>query len=531
MIPILTPSASAALDRAAADRGVSVDSLMERAGWAVARAVVEAAGGAYGRRAVVVCGKGNNGGDGLVAARYLDRWGMGMTAVLLGRPSASAGPAATNLRRFADAGGRIVEHGTDRLRRELDRADVVVDALFGTGFRGAPDGEPLEAIRAMASCDAAVVAVDIPSGVNGETGAVARDAVVADVTVSFGTLKPGVVLFPGAAHAGEVRVADIGFPPDLIRSDLGLVEPEDAAALLPVRAAEANKRSTGVVLVVAGSRAMTGAGVLTARAAYRAGAGLVTLAVPESALATAKAALTEATFLPLPETEGGGVSEDAWGALAERFDAVHALAVGPGLGRDPATSALVRRLVAESPVPFVLDADGLNAFAGRGDDLARRASDCVVTPHDGEFARLTGAAVDEVREDRIGHARKASSAFGCAVLLKGPRTIVAEPSGRARVNATGGPALATGGTGDVLTGAAAAFVARRLSPADAAVLAAFVHGVAGELAGAESGEGAIASDVLERLPAAVDALRRLREERAGFEDGRSSFPTGVGSAP
>jgi len=182
-------------------------------------------------------------------------------------------------------------------------------------------------------------------------------------------------------------------------------------------------------------------------------------------------------------------------------------------------------------VPFVLDADGLNAFAGRGDDLARRASDCVVTPHDGEFARLTGAAVDEVREDRIGHARKASSAFGCAVLLKGPRTIVAEPSGRARVNATGGPALATGGTGDVLTGAAAAFVARGLSPADAAVLAAFVHGVAGELAGAESGEGAIASDVLERLPAAVDALRRLRDERAGFEDGRSSFPTGVGSAP
>jgi NAD(P)H-hydrate epimerase len=403
---------------------------------------------------------------------------------------------------------------------------VVVDAVFGTGFRGALEGEPLDAIRAMASCDAAVVAVDIPSGVNGESGAVERDAVVADVTVTFGAPKPGVVLFPGAAFAGEVRVADIGFPPDLVRSDLGLVEPEDAAVLLPARGAEANKRSTGVVLVVAGSRAMTGAGILTARAAYRAGAGLVTLAAPESALGAAKAALIESTFLPLPETDGGGASEDAWGPLTERFGSVHALAVGPGLGRDPATSALVRRLVAESPVPFVLDADGLNAFAGRGDDLARRTSDCVVTPHDGEFARLTGAAVADVREDRIGHARKAAASFGCAVLLKGPRTIVAEPSGRARVNATGGPWLATGGTGDVLTGALATFIARGLPPADAAVLAAFAHGVAGELAGAERGEGALASDVLERLPVALEALRRLRDERDEAGDGRSSLLPG-----
>jgi len=348
--------------------------------------------------------------------------------------------------------------------------------------------------------------VDIPSGVDGETGAVSGQAVSADVTVTFGALKPGVVFHPGADRAGSVEVADIGFPPDLVRSDLWLVEAEDAASLIRPRPPDGHKRTSGAVLVLAGSRAMTGAAILAASAAYRAGAGLVTLAVPQGILPVVESALTEATFLPLPETEQGTVAAEAWGAVQEQLGSVGALAVGPGLTTDASTAGLVRRVVAESPVPLVVDADGLNAFAGQGPLLAERASDAVITPHPAEFGRLTGLSAGEVMEDRVGHARKAASEFRCAVLLKGSRTVVAEAGGRARVNPTGGPYLATGGTGDVLTGAIAGLMAGGIPPADAAVLGAFVHGLAGRMAAEQLGTGTVASDVLERLPLALRGL-------------------------
>jgi hydroxyethylthiazole kinase-like uncharacterized protein yjeF len=511
MLPILTPAESSGLDRASAARGVAVGSLMENAGAAVARACVAVAGGIYGRRAVVVCGKGNNGGDGLVAARHLDRWGMGVTVVLLAEPAALQGAAALNFRRFDGRDGRWLRYSPAVLERELARADVVVDAVFGTGYRGEPEGPFEEAIGAIvASCP--VVAVDIPSGVDGETGAVRGVAVRADLTVALGALKPGVVFHPGATFAGEVRVADIGIPSDLVRSDLWMLERDDVAGLLSPRAAESHKRASGVVLVVAGSRAMTGAAVLCASAAYGAGAGLVVLAAPEGILPVVETAVTEATFLPLPETLEGTIAEEAWSALEERLGNVDAVAIGPGLTTNPQTATLVRRLVASSPVPLVLDADGLGAFAGRGGELADRVSEMVVTPHAGEFGRLVGLSSADVLEDRVGHARKAAAEFRCAVLLKGSRTVVAEPDGRVRVNPTGGPYLATAGTGDVLTGAIAAFLARGLGPADAAVLAAYAHGAAGRLAAVQRGEGTVASDVLDALPATLTSLR-AREER------------------
>ncbi len=508
MLPILTPDESSALDRASAERGVSVASLMEAAGWAVARVAAALAGGAYGRRAVVVCGKGNNGGDGLVAARYLERWGMGVTAVLMAPPGSLRDAAAANFHRFAGAGGRWRRFGSEVLTRELGRADVVVDGVFGTGFRGAPEGEFARAIELINGCQADVVAVDIPSGIEGETGAVRGGAVRASFTVTFGSLKPGLVFHPGARYVGELEVADIGFPRDLVRSDLWLVERHDAASLLPSRAAESHKRASGVVLVLAGSRAMTGAAVLATASAYRAGAGLVTLAVPEGILPVVEEAITEATFLPLPETDGGSASAEAWPPILERMDGVDAVAVGPGLSTDPATVELVRRLVAECPVPFVLDADGLGAFAGRGADLAGRRSEAVLTPHPGEFGRLTGLSSREVLEDRVGHARKAAAEFRCPVLLKGSRTVIACPDGTAYVNPTGGPYLATGGTGDVLTGAVGAFLARGLQPADAAILGAYAHGVAGRMAASELGEGTVASDVAAQLPRALLSISR-----------------------
>ncbi|MFL5796343.1 MAG: NAD(P)H-hydrate dehydratase [Actinomycetota bacterium] len=503
MKPVLTPAESAALDRASAERGVTVDSLMERAGRAVARAAVEVAGGAYGRRAVVVCGKGNNGGDGLVAARYLSRWGMLAVAVLLADADVYRDAAATSLDRARRAG--VPVRGADGLRRELDRADVAIDGIVGTGFRGAPEGLVAEAVDAVAGTPAPVVAVDIASGVDGTTGAVAGVAVHATVTVTFGSLKPGHLLQPGARHAGVVEVADIGFPPDLVASDLWLVERADVAAMLPRRDPDSHKRSSGIVLVVGGSRTMTGAVRLMAGAAYRAGAGLVQVAVPEEIVPVVQTELTEATFLPLPQTSEGTVSEAAMDVLRDRLQDVDAVAVGPGLSRNDDTLAFVRGLVEATPVPAVVDADGLTAFAGRVDELAKiDAADLVLTPHAGEFARLTGA---DVGADRVASVRSLASESGATVLLKGNPTLVAQPGGRVHVNATGGPVLATGGTGDVLTGVIAALLARGLAPADAAWAGADVHGLAGDLAGARLGEGATSLDVRDHVPAAVLALR------------------------
>jgi NAD(P)H-hydrate epimerase len=321
-------------------------------------------------------------------------------------------------------------------------------------------------------------------------------------------LKPGHVLYPGAAHAGVVEVADIGFPPDLIRSGLLLVEPDDVNSVLPVRAPDSHKRSTGVVLVVGGSRSMTGAVRLMAGAAYRAGAGLVQVAVPEGIVPVVQNGLVEATFVPLLETAEGTVAEKAIDELRDRLAGVDAVAVGPGLGRDEDTLAFVRALVRECPVPLVVDADGLTAFAGRLDELSEMDSaDLVLTPHAGEFARLRGIEVDELNGDRIGHLRTLVDRAAATVLLKGNPTLVGLPGGEVRVNSTGGPALATGGTGDVLTGVIAALLARGLGPAEAATAGAFVHGLAGDLAGAHLGEGATSLDVQAHVPVAVRAVR------------------------
>ena len=511
MLPILTPAESASLDRASAERGVTADALMERAGWAVARAAGGLAGGSAGRRVVVVCGEGNNGGDGFVAARLLERWGGAVTTILV-EPGATPPPAAANnLRRLQAMGARVRAIGPERLRRELSRADVVVDAIFGTGFHGVATGPGQAAIEAINEGPAPVVAADIPSGVEGETGAVSGAAIRAQVTVALGTLKPGLVFDPGAAHAGVVEVADIGFPRDLVRTDLWLAERSDAARLVRPRAFEGHKRASGTVLVVAGSRGMTGAAILCATSAYRAGAGLVTLAVPEGILPVVQEALAEATFLPLPQTAAGTLSMDAWPLVEERFSAcgpAAAAAIGPGLTADPDTAELVRRIVRESPAPLVLDADGLNAFVDRTADLADRRSDVVMTPHAGELGRLAGMTSGDVTRDRVGHARKAASEFRATVLLKGSRSVIAEPGGSAVVNSTGGPVLATGGTVDVLTGAIAALLARGLRPAEAALLGAYAHGVAGSLSGAELGEGTLASDVSSNLAPALAALAR-----------------------
>jgi hydroxyethylthiazole kinase-like uncharacterized protein yjeF len=504
MEPILTPTESAALDRESRDRGITVEQLMESAGRAVARAAAAALGGTYGRRAVVVCGKGNNGGDGLVAARHLVRWGVAATVILLPDETTLREPSVTMLRRLKEAGGRI--RAGDSLSRELGRADVAIDAIFGTGFRGAPEDAPADAIAELNASGVPVVAVDIPSGVDGETGAVSGEAVVATVTVTFGAPKPGLLFHPGAAHAGIVEVVDIGFPPDLVRSDLWLVDQDDVVALWPHRDPAGHKRRSGVLLVIAGSRRMTGAVRLVAEGAYRAGAGLVTVAVPEGILGVVQRLVTEGTFLPLPETEDGSIASAAFDLVAPQLESFDAVAMGPGMTAGAETASFVRTVVTTAPVPIVADADALNAFAGRAEELAQRQSDLVLTPHDGEFVRLAGGSVRELGEDRLGRLRKLAAEVRATVLLKGRPALTASPSGEVRLNPTGGPTLSTGGTGDVLTGIVGSLLARGRSSFDAGTAGAFVHGVAGDLAGLELGEGATAVDVLHRLP---DAVRRV----------------------
>lgn len=497
---VLTPSEASQLDRASQERGVAAGALMEAAGREVADAALRLAGGAYGRRALVVCGKGNNGGDGLVAARHLDRAGVRTTLLLL--EEGFGEPARTNLERLEISLVRRRPFSSAAIERELGRSDVAVDAIFGTGFRGVPGGAYAEAIEALNASDVPVASVDIPSGVNGETGSVEGPAVRADLTVTFGAAKPGLVLLPGASYAGVVEVEPIGFPADLIRSDLLLVETEDVRGMVPPRELESHKRAAGYAVVVGGSRLMTGAVALAGRAAYRAGAGLVAVAVPEGILPVTQGAVREAVFVGLPETEAGSAAGGSE-RLNEVLGQAGSLAIGPGMTRDERTAGWIRELVRSSEVPVVLDADGLNAFAGRADDLTDRKADLILTPHVGEFARLSDLATSEIEADRVRHVRDLAARTSATVLLKGSRTLVGTPDGVVRINPTGGPFLATGGTGDVLTGMIAALVARGCSPADAGSAAAYVHGLAGRLAADERGEGSTAVDVLERVPHAM----------------------------
>jgi len=504
MKPVLTPDEAGALDRETQARGTAADALMEAAGRAVARAAVDLMGGTYGRRAVVVCGKGNNGGDGLVAARYLARWGVRVAVIAVEPLGDLREPAASNAERLDEAPSiRVLPFSDASLERELARADVAIDAIFGTGFRGFPEDEWAEAIEGVNASPLPIVAVDIPSGVNGATGAVDGNAVRADLTVTFGAAKVGAVLLPGAELAGAVRVVDIGFPGDLVRARAFLTEPDDVATVLPERPVETHKRAAGVLVVVAGSRAMTGAVRLIAEAAGRVGAGLIQVAVPASILPIVQAGLVETTFLPLPETDAGTVGARAIDPLLERLESADALAIGPGLSTDEETAGFVREMANVCPVSFVLDADGLNAFTGRGSQLADRKSDVVLTPHAGEFARISGVPKRELDADRLGHVRAFASETQAVTLLKGSRTLVVTPDGMARINPTGGPVLATAGSGDVLTGVIGGLVARGMSPVDAAWAGAYLHGLAGILAGRETGEGTVASDVAAQLPLAV----------------------------
>jgi NAD(P)H-hydrate epimerase len=492
--------------------------LMENAGAAVTSVVQ----GRFprARRVAVLCGRGNNGGDGFVIARRL---GARAEALLLGPEDGVTGDARTHLVACRRSGGRVSAVADaeewSRASRRIEEADLIVDAVLGTGLRSRPSGLAAEAIAAMVrrfDAGVPVVAVDLPSGLPSDGGTFDWPAARATVTVAFAAPKRGHVLPPACHHVGDLEVADIGIGAESLAQagpSLFLLEDGDAAGAFPLRRRDAHKGDFGHLLIAAGSLGKTGAAVLAAGGALRAGAGLVTVATPEPCLAFVAAARPEAMTEPLPATPRGALAESGVARLLELARERDAVVIGPGLGQDPGTRALVRGFVRECPVPMVIDADGLNALAAASGETGglgalRRETPAVLTPHPGEMARLVRAATADVQGDRPGRAAALARETGAVVVLKGERTLVAEPSGRTAIAATGNPGMATGGTGDVLAGVVGSLLARHgaLLAATAAVV---VHGRAGDIAARARGEeGMTAGDLVEALPEAIESVRR-----------------------
>ncbi len=518
MIPVLSAAEMREADRRTIEEvGVPGFVLMENAGTAVAAVLRERFPGT--RRLTVVCGRGNNGGDGFVAARHVLH--CSPAVYLLGRRDDVRGDAAAHLERYQQAGGAVHEV-TDTAAWEAVRghalgADLVIDAILGTGLREAPSGLPARVIadvaEAVRSRALSVVAVDVPSGSSSDTGETPWETVTAALTVTFAAAKHCHVLPPACERVGELRVCDIGIPRALVEhTRLWLLEAADARRAWPPRPRSAHKGTFGHVLVVAGSTGKTGAAVLAALGALRSGAGLVTVATPEPCLPIVAASRPELMTEPLASGPEGAVARGGLERALELASARDAVVLGPGLGQAPHTRAFVREFVRRCPVPLIVDADGLNALGASGaegaaSELLRRAPATVLTPHPGEMARLVGGSARDVQARRLDAARALAAHSGAVVALKGQRTVIARPDGMAAVNPTGNPGMATGGTGDVLAGITGALLARGCDAWTAATAATYLHGLAGDRASARMGEEALlASDLVDALP---DALRAL----------------------
>jgi ADP-dependent NAD(P)H-hydrate dehydratase / NAD(P)H-hydrate epimerase len=487
-----------AVDRwAIEEQGVASLELMERAGEAVAQELERLAPDGP---VAVLCGKGNNGGDGLVVARLLRERARPVSVLCACDPGELSGDARTNLQRLA--GEPPLRFGEPAAAAALADAAAIVDALLGTGFQGEPHGTVAEAIEAIAAQAAPVVSVDVPSGVDASSGAVASVAVSARATVTFHAAKPGLWVAPGKRHSGRVLVADIGIPRGApVDADVGLIG-EGVLDCLPPRTAASTKFTSGHVVVAGGSWGLMGAPAMAALAAMRAGAGYVTACVPASQAPVLDGQLPEVMTRALSDDEGSLLAEDVEETLAALAKA-GSLVLGPGLGRAPHAAAFARELARQAPVPTLIDADGLNAYAGCLAELSRRQAATVLTPHVGELGRLLETDSREVERERLRHARAAAATAGAVVVLKGDDTLIADPDGRTLVSRGESPALATAGTGDVLSGTIAALLAEGLEPLTAAAAGVSLHAAAGREAARRVGsaEGVIASDVIASLPA------------------------------
>ncbi|HKN14886.1 MAG TPA: NAD(P)H-hydrate dehydratase [Candidatus Binatus sp.] len=513
---LLNAAESRELDRLSHEKyGIPSYSLMMRAGEAVADALVERFPDAA-TDVLVVAGKGNNGGDGFVAARRLTQDGFAARAVLLGRAADLKGDAARAHAEFRKCGGKVIEaSGESSLEAALSkRPSAVVDAIFGTGLHAEVKDGTRRAIEIVNSFAVPTVAVDIASGVNSDTGAVMGAAIRASLTVTFGFAKFGHVSYPGAADCGELRIVDIGFAPRAIEEIAPrgrFLERADLQHLIRPRPIDSHKGMYGHPLVIAGGRGKSGAVLLASRAALRAGAGLVTAAVPESIQPIVAAGQAELMTEPIADRDGHFDGAHAPDALKMLLPGKNALIVGPGIGVSDDTKRLVEWLISDACAPerpMLIDADGLNALAAIGCGVLKRAHGPVVlTPHPGEAARLLGVTTTTINDDRVSAARNLMELTRATVLIKGARSVIASPDGDIFVNSTGNPGMSTPGVGDALSGIVGALLGQHMRPLDALALGVFLHGDAADRVAQRMGRvGYIAGDVIDELPAALEAL-------------------------
>jgi hydroxyethylthiazole kinase-like uncharacterized protein yjeF len=515
---VVTAEQMREIDRSAASVGLTTEALMENAGRAVAEETKKLIGSVIGKHILIIVGPGNNGGDGLVAGRYLDDGGAEVGLYLCSQRLASD----KNLVLAQERDIAIVQADEDkdfaRLEGLLNSSEVVIDAVLGTGRSRAVGGVFKEVLTRVikskqVNSKLLVIAVDVPSGLDSDTGAVDPSCIYADATVTLGYPKPGLFSFPGAGRTGKVIMADIGIPPSLAENiQTELITEDWVKSVLPERPSDANKGSFGKVLVVAGSINYIGAAYLACMGAARVGAGLVTLSTAASLQPILAAKLTEVTYAPLPESEAGIIASKAVSVLKELLSGYEVLLIGCGLGQKPQvmefTKSALFDLAQSSSPALVIDADALNTLSQTPDWWQKLNQDAILTPHPGEMARLLGVTVEEVQKQRLEIARKAAAEWRKVVVLKGAYTVVAASDGRTRISQTANPGLASAGTGDVLTGTIAGLVAQGLPLFDAAACGVYLHGEAGEIVRREMGEaGMLAGDLLPALPRVIMRLK------------------------
>jgi hydroxyethylthiazole kinase-like uncharacterized protein yjeF len=507
---ICTPKQMQSIDRRTIDEcGIAGFDLMDRAGLAVAKFAHQMLSEISGKKTIIFCGKGNNGGDGFVVGRYLHLDGVDVWCYLLASKESYTGDAAAHLNLAMQAGVRMAYLTEENISSLKIQADLYIDAILGTGLRGIVHGLPADVIWMINQSKVPVLSIDVPSGLAGDIEPSCMNSkfapcIVANKTVSIGLMKLDLVTYPGKYWSGKVEVADIGFPPEAIElENLWLIKSDLAEMrdLIPIHQPDDHKGDRGRVALVAGSVGMTGAATLSSLAAMRSGAGMVFLGAPSSLVDVLAVKMTEVMIKPLPESTDRSIGLKALTDIEGLTAWADILAIGPGLSQHIETTELVRNVVCNSPLPVVVDADGINAFIDNTHLFADCDSEVVITPHIGELSRLTNRSHKEIMGDRIGIAKQTAEIFKIIVVLKGDNTVIAHPDGRVSINSTGNPGMASAGSGDVLTGIISALISQGLSVWDAARLGVYLHGLAGDLGAKTLGPHClIASDIINHLP-------------------------------
>jgi len=504
--------------RAIEEYGVPSIVLMENAGNEATRQIESIMGKLHNKKIAIFAGKGNNGGDGYVVARFLYNQGAKVKVFLIGSKTDVNGDALINLQIITRMGIDVIEVANDsdwnKVKIAMTFTDCLVDALVGTGFTGQLGTYMAQVVESINKTNKVVVSIDIPSGVDGDTGQVNGTAVKAHHTITFSLPKQGLLLYPGASYAGDVSVADIGIPRTLLIDEnikQNIITSAVVRKIFAKRSPDVHKGSCGKVLIIAGSKGLTGAATLTAKAAVRSGAGLVTLGIAKSLHDIMETKLTEVMTKPLAEVAVGIMGQDAVSDIQEMSSKSDIVAIGPGLGRHADTMTAVRQIIKNVEKPLVIDADALYALIDHTHILLEATAVPVLTPHSGEMARLVGLSPDEVNQDRVYITRAAAIEWGSIIILKGAHTLVAFPDGEVYININGNAGMATGGTGDVLTGVITGLMAQGLSSHEAALVGVYLHGLAGDIVARDGMIGMIASDLIRALPAAIFGIQEKDE--------------------